>query len=996
MVPSHDSASRPKARSARHPSDAAIAIAARTPLSQHEPSISGPSLTSRPPLQSSKRPASAISETPPRPSAASSLKPVLWLNAGSQRLPSAPSTVQSAWNPANPSSRYWTHCLASLPRYTLADALRDSAVSYRDMLATSVPVPPPTIKSAVIPPTRTSGPTVQNRCQPQFPATKPRETVVSLTSGKYSRFGCNALSLNHAFATRPHFNECVLPLVRSSFLTLPELLRLRLLSSSWRNILQAIVWASAITPRYDLRYCPDRSSFSHDRAANLLLLAIRCDLNIGTLVRALYPAGCTAHSHASFHRLQHILEKLVTADHFRHLQRLLAVGAPSRLVAELRWEERLAHLSYGNHPGGRANPQKLDACLLKDERNNHSISLPSWSVAFLPNVMSSPLSVIVRQGKKDRVISDCSFRTPVALQHEGTIAQVSARSLNDVTDMADSHFISYSHVVQDQLEWAYLLRLSRPSEPLYMGIDDVSGAFKHCRLHPDVVGAYGCFTATGLLFAMSLVSIFGKIDAPSEYMLLGDARAALAEFLISPDGAPYLADWFPREAAPIHLRSHDNPQEPLVTVEADSRFQPLDRLPVTPMRPFVDDTGVIDIASRVITAQQASILALHLLIPPSPDRPEVIALEKLHHPCETADYLGFHWDLRRMTLAIQQPKRIAFQAYLTSTFHSHRKTFTLREAAQVLGTVRTFAAVTWWLSYLGVSLQHSLTLAIRVRAPRLLDRWRQHLTSHLKHKVDGWLPAKSVEACASDDLWNSTEPIYITNEVRRDFDCLQRLMNSPDTTWTTPIAHLVKRDPHIISYGDASGTGIGFYCPTLRIMGCLPLPGAVAKLTGSTSSIINDLELAALVLQFAAIISFPHRPTSQWPVLQLWTDNMTARRRLLSGVSSSSRSRRLLHLLCHLAQGTNVSVRSDHIAGKANTIADYLSRDVANPRLTLSQVQRRFPETAGCLAYHPPSWLTTLIFFALLQPQELFPTNALNRLLTTASTPSASFFRPSA
>ena len=90
-------------------------------------------------------------------------------------------------------------------------------------------------------------------------------------------------------------------------------------------------------------------------------------------------------------------------------------------------------------------------------------------------------------------------------------------------------------------------------------------------------------------------------------MLLGDARAALTEFLISSDGAPYLADWLPSDAAPIHLKPYNNPQEPLVTVEADSRFQPLDRLPVTPMRPFVDDTGVIDIASRVIKAQQASI-----------------------------------------------------------------------------------------------------------------------------------------------------------------------------------------------------------------------------------------------------------------------------------------------------------------------------------------------------------------------------------------------------
>ena len=48
----------------------------------------------------------------------------------------------------------------------------------------------------------------------------------------------------------------------------------------------------------------------------------------------------------------------------------------------------------------------------------------------------------------------------------GSNLQGQAHNLG-LTDIEFGNFISYANVVHSQLEWAYLLRLSRPTEPIY-------------------------------------------------------------------------------------------------------------------------------------------------------------------------------------------------------------------------------------------------------------------------------------------------------------------------------------------------------------------------------------------------------------------------------------------------------------------------------------------------------------------------------------------------
>ncbi len=93
---------------------------------------------------------------------------------------------------------------------------------------------------------------------------------------------------------------------------------------------------------------------------------------------------------------------------------------------------------------------------------------------------------------------------------------------------------------------------------------------------------------------------------------------------------------------------------------------------------------------------------------------------------------------------------------------------------------------------------------------------------------------------------------------------------------------------------------------------------------------INDLELAAAIIGFAAVktlwlqgkLSF----ATAWPVLLLVIDNTSAIAYLNKGTTRSARSRSLLKIFACLAWKSPLSMGTEHIAGIDNVRADKLSR----------------------------------------------------------------------
>ena len=83
---------------------------------------------------------------------------------------------------------------------------------------------------------------------------------------------------------------------------------------------------------------------------------------------------------------------------------------------------------------------------------------------------------------------------------------------------------------------------------------------------------------------------------------------------------------------------------------------------------------------------------------------------------------------------------------------------------------------------------------------------------------------------------------------------------------------------------------------------------------------INDLELAAAIFSYAAakcaIILDPPSIPSKWPVLQLFSNNVSALAHLMKGTAWLCLSRSLLRVYCCLAKGATLNMNSTHITGE--------------------------------------------------------------------------------
>ena len=136
---------------------------------------------------------------------------------------------------------------------------------------------------------------------------------------------------------------------------------------------------------------------------------------------------------------------------------------------------------------------------------------------------------------------------------------------------------------------------------------------------------------------------------------------------------------------------------------------------------------------------------------------------------------------------------------------------------------------------------------------------------------------------------------------------------------------------------------------------------------------INNLELAAAIFSYAAakcaILSDPPSIPSKWPVLQLFSDNVSALAHLKKGTAWSHRSHSLLRIYCCLTKGAMLSMNSAHIAGVKNLLADALSRNTTafklKPLIILDLILRAHTQMRGAKLFLPSHRLASLIWRAL-------------------------------
>jgi hypothetical protein len=79
------------------------------------------------------------------------------------------------------------------------------------------------------------------------------------------------------------------------------------------------------------------------------------------------------------------------------------------------------------------------------------------------------------------------------------------------------------------LKWIYNLRVTYPKKEIYLGDDDISGAFRHMKYNPNVVGMHS-FVIAGHLACLTGMT-FGDNTSPSNFEPIADAKRQLAKYL---------------------------------------------------------------------------------------------------------------------------------------------------------------------------------------------------------------------------------------------------------------------------------------------------------------------------------------------------------------------------------------------------------------------------------------------------------------------------------
>ena len=185
--------------------------------------------------------------------------------------------------------------------------------------------------------------------------------------------------------------------------------------------------------------------------------------------------------------------------------------------------------------------------------------------------------------------------------------------------------IIYGTTFQRHLETIWNLRISYPQSDILLFDDDVKGAFRHCKYHPDVASAFA-FIISQHLF-VPLGGTFGSITSPSNFEPIARARVHLAEFLS--DRRDLLSKY---KHIIDKVKFSDEPNSETVFVQAvkDAIHKGIIDLKRTKYNMFVDDSLFAQIREIIKHAMAASIEALYTVLgfPEVQKRQDPLSLDK--------------------------------------------------------------------------------------------------------------------------------------------------------------------------------------------------------------------------------------------------------------------------------------------------------------------------------------------------------------------------------
>ena len=725
----------------------------------------------------------------------------------------------------------------------------------------------------------------------------------------------------------------------------------------------------------------DQKSIDPNRVKLFVAALLHYDMDIPTLIRYL-GGNYTGDYRDTDYTIKILKESNCDPQIISDLEKILTLGCPMKMVASTTRQNFLEFLNYGNHTSIKQNLEKTLNTMSKEDRNQYLIPLPKWIARFLKHLHVTPQGLLVKKDKNDRLIWGGSF-----------IPHWAAICINMMLSHDSEPVIVYGSTFMKYLEYIWNLRITYPVTDIMLFDDDVKGAFRHCKYHPDVTSAFS-FIIAGLLF-ISLGGTFGSIVTPSNFEPIARARTHLARYL---SNRRDLLKKYQHIISKVRFSEPQTASTEFVRATPCSINNGIADKNRTEYNMFVDDSLFAQTRDNIKHAMAASIEALHIILgyPNTDIRQNPLSLDKYFE--STCSYeriqLGIKINSRTMSLSLTDKKRKAMIDELTN-WHNKRKSFTLLQGVTLCGSIEFWANISPWVRLLYLNLRSAVNKCITSSLKLTKEKASiKSMISKLAHSNDLHnleLKEKYIQSKIAKETYKCKQKTFISKPMRTELKLIQQILSNPTKySLDTPIAHVVKRDPDFITYGDAClEAGGGFF--ENKFWWHTEWPDDIKALTLKNITVsrrcklsnelvsINLLEFVVEIINYAAVTSLVSNEhidiTKKYPVLLNWTDNKTAQAWIRKAATRTEKGKALQRILCSIMINNPLGFKADYIQGKSNVLADSISRVFASSNSSFTELFQNHPQMRSWMRFHPSQELLSYLFSALLtgQDQGLLP-----------------------
>ena len=699
---------------------------------------------------------------------------------------------------------------------------------------------------------------------------------------------------------------------------------------------------------------PQASPFMHERSVEA------AETNSQLIARFNYDLQCTFEafpntiiSPGSEFRPPNVLQPLLQGHPFwPKIAHDLEFGAtykfkPSKLPDSARIAENEALIAYGNHSSAKKRPEALIS--QKDTSHGWAFPVTFECARKIKGGRFGPLGVAQHAGITEK--GEITLKDRLA--HDQTFSTGAAPSLNKAVDDSDDIELVYGWCIERLLHQIIALRREFPTDRIMVCKFDWGAAYR--RINGDGLLAANALTSdvTGDFANILSRLSFGGKPHPAMFSLFSEAACDLCNDLTE------VEDWnheicsspLQRLMGPPKRLPDDTPFAEAKPLIVDVPAQPKGSVDVyldDMIQLFLDRQDIIDRASAVVP------LVLHLFVRPNhpTDEPikhtDILAEDKMMaegSPSEVMRVLGWELDTRRLLLILPKKKYLNWTKSVRRLADPATRKTTFQELESTLG-----------------KLIHS---SKGIPASRFFLQWTRHYIESLIVAHDAKQRTRNTEDSDTDTSVTSVESTTFL-DPRRDTRQRPRpwfryiipgYVKEDMNTWVELLQHvhdgvnlnlLTCRTPTNVLLADACPMGMGGYSLKSGRAWQIELDPTIYELAGKAGDMEIDPSLAPKTnLKLSNnLFEFIAQAVTIW--LESLYGDIEDLGSILCMLDNSSaigwmhRSsfavnqplhRRVTETLVRLSLQDNFAIHTEHVPGKRNVVADYLSRTFTHQNL---------------------------------------------------------------